>query len=125
MTKKVKDTLDYALRKCRLIPVESRKQRVYAVVTDRKGRVLSEASNDYKSSCFLQRRYAIATGNEDKLFNHAECLALQRLGASRSKAYRITVVRVLKNGESALSSPCEVCQEAIKKYGIKCVEYSL
>lgn len=122
--KKVKDTLNYALKKCRESQKESGRQRVYAVITDKRGKVLSEASNDYESSCFVQRHYAKTTGNEEKLFNHAECLALQRLGRNSKGAYKITVVRVLKNGETALSAPCEVCQEAIKSFSIKSVEYS-
>ena len=117
--------LDYAATMCDTLPIESGKQRIYAVITDKQGRVLSEAANDYESSCSVQRMYAKASGMEDKVFNHAECLALQRLGRSRSRAYRITVVRLLKNGEMALSAPCRVCRKAIKDFGIKSVEYSI
>ena len=123
--KKVKDTLDYALVMCKSIETERGKQRIYAVVTDKKGRVLSEASNDYESSCSVQRHYAKAVGLDDKVFNHAECLALQRLGRYADRAYRITVVRLLKDGQSALAAPCEVCQAAIKDYGLKSIEYSI
>lgn len=36
----------------------------------------------------------------------------------------IFVARVLKNGSRATAKPCEICQRAIKAYGIKAVYYT-
>ena len=85
---RLKNTLDYALSKAQEIEVDKRHhQRIYAVITDKRGGVLSEASNSYRESNYIQRLYAKSVGRSESKYSHAECLALQKLGKNKGKAY--------------------------------------
>lgn len=97
------------------------KYKVAAACYDKKGRILSYATNSYSKTHPTQLRYALATGNPTKQFLHAEIAALVRC---HSAPYKIKIIRVNKNGELKLAKPCLICSLAIKQAGIKLVEYS-
>lgn len=97
------------------------KHRVVAIISDKRGRVVSVGSNSYQKSHPRQAHYASATGLERKIFLHAEIRAIIRAGGSGTK---LSVYRFNKNGETRMAAPCEVCQAAIRETKIKIVEYT-
>lgn len=127
--RKVNDLAQYCEGKCREIARDnSLFQRVfiYAVISDRNNRILSEARNDYNQSCSTQRYYSMKVGMHPKKFNHAECHAIHKLRTEDlDKAYRINIVRIDRNGEVTNSKPCPICEEAIRDIGIKYIEYTI
>ena len=50
--------------------------------------------------------------------------ALRKISKENLKQSTLIVVRLMKNGEIALSAPCRCCSQFIKKCGIKNVYYS-
>jgi deoxycytidylate deaminase len=99
------------------------RQDITAFIYDRRGRVLSVGKNSYVKTHPLQARHAHRAGLPDKLFLHAEVSAIIRC-RDLSKAHRILVTRVGRNGDLLLAKPCPVCASAISEAGIKIVEHS-
>lgn len=98
--------------------LENKKQRVFAIITDKKGRILASGGNSYTKSNPLQAYYAeLVTKERHKIFVHAELQALVHLKGR--KADKIFVARVAKNGTPLPSSPCPICSLAIMDAGIK------
>lgn len=56
---------------------------------------------------------------------HAEALAIRACGSVDLSNATIYVARINKHGERRYSKPCDDCQEAIDKAGIKRVVYTL
>lgn len=100
------------------------KQRVCAVITDKKGRILSIAANSYEKSSPFMYKYAKQVGLDDKIFWHAECKAIKQL-VDNKKAYKIYIARVTKSDKVGLAAPCPICSAAIKDAGISCVEFTV
>jgi len=97
--------------------LQNRKQRVAAIITDKKGRILSSGTNSYTKSHPLQAYYCeLATKENHKIFVHAELQALVHLKGQ--VADKIFVARVSKNGTPLPSSPCPICRLAIRDAGI-------
>lgn len=97
--------------------------QVTALIYDRKGRVISIGQNSYIKTHPLQAKYAQMVGQPEKQFLHAEIHAITKCRDLR-KAHRIFISRYNKQGEPVLAKPCPVCITAIKKSGIKHVEYT-
>jgi deoxycytidylate deaminase len=107
------------LNKCikRAIQLESKKQRIYAIITDKKERILSFGTNSYSKSNPLQAYYCeLATKERHKIFIHAELEALVRLKGR--KAEKIFVARVNKKNEPVACTPCPICAMALQDAGI-------
>lgn len=98
------------------------KFELVATVFDRKGNILSKATNSYQKSHTIQARYAKRVGLEDKIFLHAEIAALIKC---RGIPYKIKIERYSKKGEPLLAKPCPICELAIKEAGIHIVEYTI
>lgn len=98
-------------------------QDITAIIYDKRGRVLSIGKNSYVKTHPLQARHAHRAGLADKLFIHAEVSAIVRC-RDLSKAYKILVTRVGRNGDLLLAKPCPICQSAIRETGIKIIEHS-
>lgn len=60
--------------------------------------------------------------SQEKVFLHAEVLALLRAGDR--PVHKIYVERYHKNGKPACAKPCPICQEAIRMWGVKVIEYT-
>lgn len=95
---------------------------ILAKAYDRKGNLLSTASNNYKKSHPIQKMFAEKANCPEKIYLHAELLCLLRAGDN--KVFTLTVERYSKDGKMQLAKPCCVCQEAIKSYGVKEVQYT-
>lgn len=99
------------------------RQNLTAIITDRKGNVLSIGKNSYVKTHPLQARHAAMMGVPDKIHLHAEIHAIA-LCKNLDKAYKISVFRYGRNGKPLLAKPCSICQSAIRSTGIKIVEHT-
>jgi deoxycytidylate deaminase len=98
--------------------LENKKQRVFAIITDKKGRILASGGNSYTKSNPLQAYYAeLVTKERHKIYVHAELQALVHLKGK--KADKIFVARVAKDGTPLPSHPCPICSMALRDAGIK------
>jgi deoxycytidylate deaminase len=98
--------------------LQNQKQRVYSIIVDKRGRVLSSGSNHFTKSHPRQAYYCeLATHEQHKIYLHAELSALVNL-KDYDKAETIYVARVNKKGQPLPSHPCPICQMAIKDAGI-------
>lgn len=89
---------------------------------DKKGKLLSVANNSYTKSHPKQKHYAIKAGQGYRQTLHAEIAALIR---SKGKTvHTLLVQRFDSSGNPKLASPCPVCMEAIREYGVKRVVFT-
>lgn len=103
-----------------LAKTNTSKYKLGAVITDKRGRIVSYGQNSYIQTHPMQAHYGRLTGNPESVFLHAEMSALVK---SKGKGYTIYVARVTKNGHSASSKPCVICMAAIKEAGLSKVVY--
>lgn len=94
-----------------------------AIITDKRGRVLSVGRNSYTKTHTMMAKHANRVGLAEKTFQHAECNAIVRC-KDLSKAYKISVFRYNKKGEPVNAKPCIVCQSMIAESGIKVIEWT-
>jgi tRNA(Arg) A34 adenosine deaminase TadA len=106
------------------VPVQRGKQRLCAVITDRKGNVLSIGQNSYSKTHPMQALAAKRVGRESVCFMHSEIDAIRRLGRDAHKAHNIYVARLDKQGQTVLAKPCEICQSMIDIMNLN-VEYTI
>lgn len=99
------------------------RQDVTAIIYDKKGNILSIGKNSYIKTHPLQARLANSVGKPKSIYLHAEIDAIIKC-KDISKAHRIRVIRVLKNGEYGNACPCSICREGISKTPIKEIEYT-
>lgn len=94
-----------------------------AVIYDRKGNVLSVGKNSYIKTHPLQAIHAKLTGNDNKIYLHAEIHAIVKL-KDLTNAYKIFVSRWDKKGTPRIANPCPVCLSAIRATGIEIIEHT-
>lgn len=99
------------------------KYRLVAIITNKRGEILSVGHNSFTKSHPLQAYYAIRVGTEKRIFIHAELDAITKIPFN-SKPHAIYIVRVNKKNKPCLSKPCNICQQAIKDVGIKNIYYT-
>lgn len=97
--------------------------RLCAIITDKRGRILSVGQNSYQKSHPRQAYYAQKLGKHNKIFLHAELHALTRIPEDK-KPHAIYIARVNKHGEPRNSKPCSICEMAIKDAGIQEIHYT-
>lgn len=102
----------------------NRKQRqeITAYAYDKRGRLISVGKNSYTKSHPMQRHFAKLCGKPDAIFLHAEIACL--LKAGRQVVHRLEIFRFNKHGESVLAAPCDICQRAIKAWGVKHIRHT-
>lgn len=112
-----------AIEKAKEIPYVSGEKRVYAIITDDKGRVVAEGQNSYTKTHPIQKKIACCVGLPDKEYLHAEMQAIIR---SQGKGTKIYIARVDHKGNEKLAKPCPVCEKAIlEEHGnINHIEYT-
>lgn len=101
----------------------NKKHDVTAVITDRRGRVLSVGQNSYVKTHPYQAKIAKQVGEDHRIFLHAEIHAITRC-RDLSKAHTIRIFRYDKSGKPVLAKPCEICSTAIKASGILNIEHT-
>lgn len=114
--------LDYCIEMAKSVPFEKNRVRVYAVITNKSGIVISEGSNSYVKTHPYQKHCGVRVGLFDKEYLHAECRAIIR---SRGKGENLYIARVDSKGKPMAAKPCPICQLAIEDHGkIKNVYWS-
>lgn len=93
-----------------------------AIITDKRGNILSIGKNSYVKTHPLQAKYAKRAGKDGAIFLHAEIAAIVKC-KDLSKAHKITVMRI-ENGKELLAKPCKICMDAIQDAGIRYVEHT-
>lgn len=101
--------------------LENKKQRIYAIIVDKKGRILSSGTNSYTRSHPRQAFFAAKVGQVHRIFLHSEMDALVRC---KEQGYTLYVARVDKKGNPLPCCPCEICTLAIKDAKIQNVYHT-
>lgn len=102
----------------------SSKQVITAIIYDKRGQVLSIGQNSYEKTHPLMLKYGKKVGMPERIFLHAEIAAITRCQDIK-KAHRMLITRYTKDGLPALAKPCPICDSAIRKTGIKVVDYTV
>lgn len=103
----------------------SKKRYVITASTfDKRGRVISSANNSYSDSSKFMRYHAMLAQEPYKVFNHAECRAIELALKQKKVPHKLVILRYNSSGEMADAKPCKTCQLAIRLAGIKKVVYS-
>lgn len=110
--------LEMALNKCRDIPPVKHQQRIYAMIHDKRGRVIAEERNRYDVTHPTMKSFSMRSIKvEEKCYLHAEVAAIIKASKNINpkRKYQLTVARVDKSGKPMDAYPCEVCRLAIKE----------
>jgi deoxycytidylate deaminase len=99
------------------------KHIVTAFVYHKNGRLLAIGRNDYKKTHTVQAKAASKVGRPSCIYLHAEIAALVKI-KDWSEAYKLVVMRYLKDGTPANAAPCSICREVIRQTGIKVIEHT-
>lgn len=99
------------------------KYNITAIISDKKGRVLSVGQNSYVKSHPIQAKYAKRVGRDDCVFLHAEIAAIIKC-KNLDDAYKIFVSRLSDDGQTKLAKPCDICMSAISATNIKIIQYT-
>ena len=89
---------------------------------DKKGNLLSVATNSYTKTHPIQAYFANRVNQPHKIYLHAEIHAIIKAGDKQ--IHKMVISRIGKNHRALNARPCPVCQEAIKAYGIKFVSFT-
>ena len=98
------------------------KHTLIARCYDKRGTLISSATNSYTKTHPLMVHYGQQTGNPNRPYLHAELAALLKCGTRRP--FSIFVERIRKDGSTALAKPCPICERAIKAWGVQRVAYT-
>lgn len=104
--------------------VSGGRAKCYAIATDKRGRILAEAGNNYCKTSSKQARIAKSVGMEERIYLHAECAVIAKLSSLRKKAHSLYVARVKVDGSVGNAKPCVVCELAIQYAEIKHTFYT-
>lgn len=94
---------------------------ITAFAYDKRGRLLSIGRNSYIKSHSLQAKFARKAGRPEAIYVHAELAALMK---AKQQVHKLVVVRYNKDGTPGNAKPCEICQLAIKEFGVRYVEHT-
>jgi len=99
------------------------KYKLVAIITDKKGKVLSFGVNSFEKSHPTQAYYAEKEGLYHKIYLHAEISAIISL-PDECTPYAIYILRVNNKNEKMLAKPCKICERAIRDVGIQKVYHT-
>lgn len=100
------------------------KYHITAIISDKRGRVLSVGQNSYIKTHPIQAKHAIKVGRNDCVFLHAEISAIIKC-KNINDAHKIFVSRFGDDGKTKLAKPCEICMSAISATNIKVIEHTV
>lgn len=116
-------SIECALEMAKSTPHVRGRQRHFAMVLCKRGRVVSSSANSYVKTSPRAFKAAKKLGLDEKCYLHAEQRALY-LDKAR-KGVKLIVVRVGANGEAMNSEPCVVCKQVLLDFpNIRSIEYS-
>lgn len=114
--------LQKAIDGARNIPYVKGQARVFSLITDRKGKIISSSANSYTCTHPAMARTSRKLGML-KEYLHSEVSALLK---AKGKGYKLYVARVDSKGNPVAAFPCQVCQAYIKIDGsIKEIEHTV
>lgn len=99
------------------------RQVLTAIIYDRRGRVLSIGQNSYIKTHPLQAHHARKVGADHRIYLHAEIAAIIRC-PNISRAWRMQIIRIGRNGQAAKSAPCAVCMSALAATPIRIIDHT-
>lgn len=108
--------LDRAIEIARGVEEHSSPYRIGAVVTDRKGNIISTGWNVRGKTHPTQKKFMDMAKETNKEFLHAEIHALVR--TYKGTPHAIYIARVNSSGIVGLAKPCKICAIAIAEAGI-------
>ena len=101
-----------------------KRYRILAKVFNKQHFCIGAATNSYTKSHPLQKHFAKLAEQPNKIYLHAEILALIRASANpNAKIHSIEIEQWDMNGYKD-AKPCPICIEAIIAFGIKTVNYT-
>lgn len=96
---------------------------ITASAINKRGRVISQATNSYQKSNPKQKQFSILAGMSDKrIYLHSEIASLLR--ARGAYVHTLKIERYDSQGNPKLAWPCPSCQLFIKEYGVKRVVFT-
>lgn len=94
-----------------------------AIVTDKKGQILSYGFNSYQKT--HPKQYLYNKGiRDDRIYLHAEIDSLIKCSTMSHAAHMLIVARLGKDGRLHMAKPCAGCMKAIKESHIKYCYYT-
>lgn len=116
--------IELAISKANEIPYIKGQYRHFAMVLDKRNRVISSSANSYVKTSPRAFKAASKVGRPEAVYLHAEMRALYL--DKRRKGVKLIVVRVGAKGESLYSEPCSICKTILQDFpNIKTIEYSV
>ena len=102
------------------------KHRLYAVATDKRGRIIYECGNLYHRTHPNQKLAAQRVGREQACFLHAEMRMIAALARLRVDTRKIClyIARSNSKGEAMLAKPCNICAPSLEEAGITKIYYT-
>lgn len=117
-------SIEYAINKAKESVFIRGQKRMYAVIYDKKNRLVCEAANSYVQTHPKAFYYGKKTGNPAKCYLHCELAVL--LKDKNRRGVKIVIARVDSKGVPCLAAPCPACALALKEYSnIKSIEYTI
>lgn len=89
---------------------------IIACALDKKGKVLAMRTNDYSTTHPLQKHFAQLAGRPEAIYLHAE---IATLIAAKKPVHTLLIARINVHGKPVPAKPCEICELAIKAFGVK------
>lgn len=100
-----------------------KRYEIVATARNKKGCIISMATNSYKKSNPKQKQLSILAGLSDKrIYLHSEIACL--LKAKGAYIHTLQIERYDSFGNYKLAWPCPSCQLFIKEYGVKKVIFT-
>ena len=96
----------------------TKRYTITAKCYNKQGRLISEATNNYRKTHPIQKHFAELAGEPKRIYLHAEILAILRAGSEKINSI------VIQNTNGKRADPCPVCAKAIQAYGIKRIHLS-
>jgi tRNA(Arg) A34 adenosine deaminase TadA len=100
----------------------TKKYNLTAIITDKRGNILSIGKNSYIKTHPMQAKFAKKNGKEGAIYLHAEIAAIVKCKDIKN-AHKITVMRI-ENGIEKIAKPCNICMAAITSVGINYIEHT-
>ena len=94
---------------------------ITAFAYDKRGKLLAIGHNSYVKTHRLQAHYAKKAGRPQAIYLHAELAALMK---ARQQVHKLVVVRYNKDGTPGNAKPCEICELAIKEFGVREIQHT-
>lgn len=100
-----------------------KRYEIIATAMDKRGILISRASNSYKKSNPKQKHFSILAGMSDqRIYLHSEIACL--IKARGADVHTLKIERYDLYGNPKLAWACPSCQLFIKKYGVKRVLFT-